>query len=247
MGVKVYIVMLVSILVLTCFLSLNSANAEEQEHGSILSMVEWRIAPDKTDAYMEWVFGDNGAARLILATPGLVEHRGYDVLTGPYKLSSIVEFPDIASWANWRIHDDVQNVYSQLQNLASNIISELWGPSPIIPKPIKVGKAKTDGSRSVCQIGKWNILPGKEEAYENWCKVTIPELLKTPGIVEFRSYRCIFGTYETLMIIEFADQADWAIWRSNEKVQKITDELRTYTSELNIELWRHVLTHRPEK
>ena len=72
----------------------------------------------------------------------------------------------------------------------------------------------------------------------------MPIYLGVPGVTKFRAFRRIAGTREVLVILEFADQAAWASWRSNEKVHKIINELRAYASGLNIELWQHVQTRR---
>jgi heme-degrading monooxygenase HmoA len=215
---------------------------EEQENGGVLYSVEWKIAPGNWDAYMDWAFGDNSAFQRLLVTPGLVKYTGYDSLTGSYRLVSTLEFPDLATWADWRSHEDVGRIHSELWNFASDISTELWGPSANVPKPIKLGEPKTGETRPILQAGRWNIITEKEEAYNKWSKERIPVLLGVPGVTEFRAYRRISGESEVLVMIEFVDQAAWAAWHSNEKVQKVIDELRMYTSDLKIEICSQVAT-----
>lgn len=41
--------------------------------------------------------------------------------------------------AAWYDHDDVQRVVAELWTLATDVTLELWGPSPIVPQPIRPG------------------------------------------------------------------------------------------------------------
>lgn len=41
----------------------------------------------------------------------------------------------------------------------------------------------------VLYILKWDVLPGKEEAYANWVSGAMKRVLAVPGVVEFRAYR----------------------------------------------------------
>ncbi len=50
------------------------------------------------------------------------------------------EFADIAAWAAWQAHEEVEKVRTELHMLALNVTIELWGPSPVIPAPISPGK-----------------------------------------------------------------------------------------------------------
>lgn len=220
---------------------------EEQENGGVIYTVEWNVVPDKWDAYMDWAFGDDSALQRLLAKPGLVKYTGYNALTGSYDLIATLEFPDLATWADWRSHEDVQRIHSELWNFASHIGTELWGPSAIVPKPIKIGEPKTGEARPILQVGRWNIITEKEEAYYKWSKESIPVFLGVPGVTEFRAYRRISGASEVLVMIEFADQAAWAAWRSNEKVQEVIEELRTYTSDMKIEICSQVMTRQTGK
>ena len=46
----------------------------------------------------------------------------------------------MATWAAWHDHEDVQKVLLELHTIAVNISLELWGPSPVVPAPIRPGK-----------------------------------------------------------------------------------------------------------
>jgi hypothetical protein len=42
-------------------------------------------------------------------------------------------------WDAWQTHEDTQKVLDELKTLAVNVTIELWGPSPVAPKPIRHG------------------------------------------------------------------------------------------------------------
>jgi hypothetical protein len=46
----------------------------------------------------------------------------------------------MTTWASWYANEDAQKVLDELHTFATNITKELWGPSPIVPEPIRPGK-----------------------------------------------------------------------------------------------------------
>lgn len=89
----------------------------------------------------------------------------------------------------------------------------------------------------VIQVIRWDVHPGKAEAYPNWAKSAIPRVLAVPGLVEFRGYRPVTGASQIVTTYEFADLAAWAAWYANEEFQKITKERRAFTINEVRELW----------
>ncbi len=89
----------------------------------------------------------------------------------------------------------------------------------------------------VLYVSKWNVLPGRAEAYAEWAQKTIPAVLGTPGLVEFRGYRPATGSHQVVVTYEFADMADWAAWFENETVKNLVEESREYVSDIEDELW----------
>lgn len=102
----------------------------------VLYIMKWDIHPDKVEAYLKWT---EGAIRRTLAVPGVVEFRAYRPATGSSQVAITYEFADMAAWATWQAHEDTQKVLAELYTLALNVTSELWGPSPVVPKPIRPG------------------------------------------------------------------------------------------------------------
>ncbi len=97
---------------------------------------KWNIHPDKVKAYSAWA---GGAIQRTLAAGGVTEFRGYRPASGVAEVVVTYESADMAEWANWYVHDDVQAVIAELRTMATDVTLELWGPSPIVPQPIRPG------------------------------------------------------------------------------------------------------------
>jgi quinol monooxygenase YgiN len=102
----------------------------------VLFVVKWDIHPDKTEAYLEWL---KSAVPRTLAVPGVVEFRAFRGAAGAPQIVTTYEFADMAAWAAWHSSEDAQKVWSELHTLGLNVTAELWGPSPVMPAPIRPG------------------------------------------------------------------------------------------------------------
>jgi quinol monooxygenase YgiN len=100
----------------------------------VLFVMQWNIHPDKADAYVKWT---EGAIRRTCAASGVVEFRAYRPASGPYQVVVTYEFADLAAWATWQASPDVQQVLNELHTLAFNVTQEIWGPSPVVPAPVR--------------------------------------------------------------------------------------------------------------
>ena len=100
----------------------------------ILSVLKYEIHPDKVEAYLKWT---EGAIKRTLGVPGVVEFRAYRGTVGAPQVITTYEFADLASWAAFRANKEVEKVLDELHTLAINVTTELWGPSPVVPKPIR--------------------------------------------------------------------------------------------------------------
>ncbi len=103
----------------------------------VLYIMKWDILPDKMEAYPKWA---ESAIRRTLAVPGVIEFRAYHPATGAFQVVVTYEFADMAAWAAWYAHEDVRKVRDELCNFTANLTRELYGPSPIVPEPIRPGK-----------------------------------------------------------------------------------------------------------
>ena len=76
----------------------------------------------------------------ILKIPGLVEFRGYRPVTGSHQIAATYEFTDMDSWAAWVNHPDYQKLMDEVRPFISNLSTEVWGPSPMVPEPLRPKK-----------------------------------------------------------------------------------------------------------
>jgi len=103
----------------------------------VLYVMKWDIHPDKLDAYLKWT---EGAIKRTVSGPGVIEFRAYRGSVGAPQVVITYEFADMAAWAAWNSSEEMQKVLAELHTLAVNVSRELWGPSPVVPAPIRPGK-----------------------------------------------------------------------------------------------------------
>jgi len=102
----------------------------------VLYSLKWNIHPDKVEAYASWA---KGAIQRTVGAGGVTEFRGYRPASGSFQVVVTHEFENMAAWAAWYSTDTVQTVLAELRTLANNVTTELWGPSSIVPQPIRPG------------------------------------------------------------------------------------------------------------
>ena len=103
----------------------------------VLYVGKWDIRPEKAGEYAEWA---KSAMGRILAIPGVVEFRGYRPATGNHQVVVTYEFTDMSSWAAWNSSEEMQKLSDEARTYITNASYELWGPSPIVPEPIRPGQ-----------------------------------------------------------------------------------------------------------
>ena len=103
----------------------------------VLYVQKYDIEPGKGEAYLEWA---KQAIPQILAVPGLVEFRGYRPQTGSSQIAVTYEFKDMAAWAEWQSSETMQRLLQEIRAFTTNLTAELWGPSPVVPEPIRPGQ-----------------------------------------------------------------------------------------------------------
>ncbi|MCG3212684.1 MAG: hypothetical protein FOGNACKC_06376 [Anaerolineae bacterium] len=102
----------------------------------VLYIMKWNIHPDKTEEYMAW---SKGAIQRTVGAGGVTEFRAYRPASGPFQVVITLELADMAAWAAWYSTEVVQTVFVEMRTLANNVTTELWGPSPVVPQPIRPG------------------------------------------------------------------------------------------------------------
>ncbi len=102
----------------------------------VLYCFKWNVHPDKTEAYAAWA---QSAIRRTLGAGGVTEFRAYRPASGAFQVVVTYEFADMSTWAAWHDAEEVQAVITEAHTLATDVTAELWGPSPIVPRPIRPG------------------------------------------------------------------------------------------------------------
>ncbi len=102
----------------------------------VLYVTKYDIMPDKGEAYLEWA---KQVIPQILAMTGLVEFRAYRPQAGTSQIAVTYEFRDMASWTEWQSSETMQRLLQEIRNFITNSSAELWGPSPVVPEPIRPG------------------------------------------------------------------------------------------------------------
>ena len=76
----------------------------------------------------------------VLHAPGIVEFRANrNILDSPQvRITTVWE--SLSDWANFAESPDRQALESELRAFTTNINVELWGPSPVMPEPLRPGK-----------------------------------------------------------------------------------------------------------
>jgi quinol monooxygenase YgiN len=100
----------------------------------VLYVMKWDAHPDKWETYLKWA---QSAIKRTISVSGVVEMRAYRPATGGSQIVATYEFADMESWAAWNENEDIKRVMEELHTLALNIHTELWGPSYVVPKPIR--------------------------------------------------------------------------------------------------------------
>lgn len=100
----------------------------------VLYVFKYDIHPDKGDVYTQFV---RRAIPVLLNAPGVVELRAYRPAAGAPQVVATWEFADMAAWAGWQSNADVQKTVAELLPLTLNLTNELWGPSPVVPAPLR--------------------------------------------------------------------------------------------------------------
>lgn len=76
------------------------------------------------------------------------------------------------------------------------------------------------------------------DAYADWAKRTIANLMKAPGLVEYRANRNLLGSPYVRSVSVWRSVADWNNFAESEGWKAAEAELRSrYASNLAVELW----------
>jgi heme-degrading monooxygenase HmoA len=78
--------------------------------------------------------------RMMLQAPGIVELRGHRNMLSSRQVRLTTVWETLADWAKFAESAERQVLESELRAFTTNINIELWGPSPVLPEPLRPGK-----------------------------------------------------------------------------------------------------------
>jgi hypothetical protein len=88
-------------------------------------------------AYAE--FAKNAIATIMKA-PGLIEYRANWNMLGSPQVRTTTVWQSLSDWAKFAQSKEWAVVQTQLRTFTTNSHVEIWGPSPLVPKPLRPGQ-----------------------------------------------------------------------------------------------------------
>ena len=88
-------------------------------------------------AYQEWA---KKATGLVLQSPGLSEFRANRNVLGNPQVRATSVWKSLSDWANYTESAEWQGLWNEMLAFATNVRIELWGPSPVVPEPLRPGQ-----------------------------------------------------------------------------------------------------------
>lgn len=76
----------------------------------------------------------------ILKAPGLVEFRAHRNILGTPQVRSTSVWQTLADWANYSDSDEWRTLEAGFRSFVSDMRVEIWGPSPVLPEPVRPGQ-----------------------------------------------------------------------------------------------------------
>ena len=95
----------------------------------------WELLPNIDEkAYGEWAKKTVGK---LLKAPGIVEFRAHRNILGSPQIRSTAVWQTLTDWANYADSDEWQTLDAEFRTFVKDIHIEIWGPSPVLPKPVR--------------------------------------------------------------------------------------------------------------
>ena len=89
------------------------------------------------EAYQAWA---KKAVGSVLKSPGIIEFRANRNVLGSPQVRATSVWKTLADWANFNESSEWQELATEMQAFTKNVSVELWGPSPVVPEPIRPGQ-----------------------------------------------------------------------------------------------------------
>ena len=78
--------------------------------------------------------------RIMLQAPGIIEFRANRNMLGSPQVRTIQVWQTLADWAKFSESAQYSEIEAESRSFMTNIKVEIWGPSPVVPEPLRPGK-----------------------------------------------------------------------------------------------------------
>ena len=104
---------------------------------SVLLTMKWYIPNQKVKEYTEWA---KGTIPKVLEAPGLVEFRAYRAGAASRHVLVIFEIESKEAFSKFWEFLQKEKLLDEVYANTVDAVSELWGPSPLVPEPLRPKK-----------------------------------------------------------------------------------------------------------
>ena len=80
------------------------------------------------------------AIDILRKAPGFVELRAHRNLLGSPQVRTTTVWQSVADWGKFREGTEQQAMEAELRAFVTNFKAELWGPSPLLPEPLRASR-----------------------------------------------------------------------------------------------------------
>lgn len=77
------------------------------------------------------------ATRRMLSAPGFIEFRAHRSMKGSPLVRRTGVFRSVEEWEALESNPDFQALTARFDDYVTNLQVQVWGPSPLVPKPIR--------------------------------------------------------------------------------------------------------------
>jgi hypothetical protein len=99
----------------------------------VLYVMKWDVRQERAAEYGKWAIT---ALQRMLATGDVTEFRAWRPVSGTSEVVVTYEFADLTAFGRWYQHESVQRTMQEAREFCEHMVAEVWGPSPVVPKPV---------------------------------------------------------------------------------------------------------------
>lgn len=101
---------------------------------TVLLTMKWKVPNQKVEEYSEWA---KRTIPRVLRAPGLVGFRAYRAGAASRHVLVVFEIESKEAFSKFWEFLQKKGILDEVYANAADVVSELWGPSPFIPEPLR--------------------------------------------------------------------------------------------------------------